>query len=361
MSFINSANFTELSPQDSEINNLPAMPLEKNQRGFTLLELLMALAVFMVAMAAVFQLLQLGTMERNTVSSHVDSVKAARIAVNYMRRDILNAGFSYHNTGGTIPDNWSNLWFNAPADADAEADFLTSIVASNNTNTNTLLPASPTDGITVMSRDLTFNNGNLLNFTATKASGKDVLVTTTAGGTSACQLYDMYLFETDTKQTVGMVTQIVDANTIRLGFGDPLGVNLSATGSGEAQSVLVGTGLTGTMKKINIISYSVVNGTLIRRTYGNQPTAGPTQQINTHELIYNVQNMQITYLMNDGTVTDDPSGGNNGRTNQQKMNQVVDVELNLQVMEPPNGQPMVTTPVTIKEIISTRNLRYTIG
>lgn len=343
------------------VQDCPAVNAGDSQKGFTLLELMIAIVIFLVSIAAVFQVLKLASIERNTVNNRTDSIKSARIAVNYMRRDILNAGLSYHNYGGNIPDNWANLRFNAPADADTQRDWLTAIVTSNNTNTNALDASSPTDSITVVSRDLSFNNGDLLEFVSTAASGNDVLVKV-KGNTSTCNLYDVYLLETGTTQVVGMVTaKETDGVNLRLGFGDPLGVNQSATATGEAKSLLIGTNIKGTIKKINIVSYSVDNGTLRRRSFGNFSTASAVEQIETHELIYDVQNMQIKFLMNDGTVKEDPSLNNNGRANQLNMTGVVDVEVELKILEPSSAQPTVNSPVTIRDIISTRNLRYTAG
>jgi prepilin-type N-terminal cleavage/methylation domain-containing protein len=343
------------------LQDYEAMSGKSDERGFSLLELMIAVVIFLVAIAAVFQVMKLASVERNTVNNRTDSIKSARIALNYIRRDILNAGLSYHNFGGNIPDNWANLRFNAPADSDTQRDWLTAIVTSNNTNTNALDASSPTDAITIVSRDLSFNNGDLMEFVSTSASGNDVLIKV-KNSTANCSLYDVYLIETGTTQVVGMVTaKETDGVTIRLGFGDPLGVNQSATATGEAKSLLIGTNIKGTLKKINIVSYSVDNGTLRRRSFGNFPLAAATEQIETHELIYDVQNMQIKFLMNDGTSKEDPSSGNNGRANQLNMNSVVDVEVELKILEPATTQPSVNSPVTMRDIISTRNLRYTAG
>jgi hypothetical protein len=62
--------------------------------------------------------------------------------------------------------------------------------------------------------------------------------------------------------------------------------------------------------------------------------------------------------MEDGTTVDDPSNGNNGRTNQLKMNNVVQVQISVTLAAEVDGMPRVSTPITIKEFISTKNLRY---
>jgi hypothetical protein len=179
-----------------------------------------------------------------------------------------------------------------------------------------------------------------------------------------CKPYDLYLLATDTSQMVGLVTEAPTASAFKLGFGaavDPLGVNQSATGTGTNQSLFVGASKTGTLKKINLVTYSVSpDGVLLRTTYGNNTGQPMDQQIQVRELIYNVQNFQVNYLMEDGTMTSDPSSGNNGRLNQQKMNRIIQIEINMTVLQSDTGMQM-SAPIGIKEVISARNLRYTVS
>ncbi len=98
---------------------------------------------------------------------------------------------------------------------------------------------------------------------------------------------------------------------------------------------------------------------LVRKKYGNQTGLLASQQIESRELVYGVSDFQIKYYMEDGTTVDDPSLANNGRTNQIKMNSVVQIQVSITLASDANdSQPKVTTPVVIKEFISTKNLRY---
>lgn len=338
-----------------------------NEKGFTLLELMVSVLIFLIAIAAVYQVMRLGTLQRNTINTRVDANKAARISLNYIRRDVVNAGLSYHNIGGLVPDNFANILIGAPSDLNIEQDLLTALITGNNIGTNNLNPGVKTDSISIVTRDLDFNSGKFVNFNSTSASGSTVVIKTDSrpngsDGLDICKQFDLYLFETATTQVVGMVTAVPDKTTLQLAIGDPLGVNLAANGSGNAKSLLIGTGIKGTLKKIDVVSYNVTaDGTLVRKTFGNQSGLTAANQIRSSELIYNVKDFQLKYLLNNGTSVDDPSVGNDGRDNQQKMNDVIEVQVTLTVVQEDKSLPQSKGTTIIKEVISTRNLLYTIG
>ena len=336
-----------------------------NQTGFTLVELMLSMTVFLVATAAVFGILKIATLQKKTASNRTDQLQSARLALEYMRRDTLNAGFGYHRTGGNAPDNIVNSMFNLPADPDTERDLMTSIISGNDINTNVLNPGVNTDFIAFISRDPTFNGGDLLNYDSATKSGNTVVLNTANNATSGCAVNNVYLIEpkSGTTQILAMATAIT-SNTISIATGDPLALNQSANGSGQNLNLLLSTNVEGTVnngegsiKKVNIISYSVTNdGTLLRRVYGNQTG---TNQIETRELVYGVSDLQIRYFMEDGTTVDNPSSNHNGRTNQFKMNNVVQVQFTVTIRPNNDGTSDASTaPITIKEYVSTRNLRY---
>lgn len=335
----------------------------KTEKGFTLIELLISITVFLIAIAAIYGVSRIAAIQKNTANTRVDQLRSARIALEYIRRDTMNAGFGYHRTGGNMPDNTGNKLFGLPADADGERDLLTAIIAGNNITTNSLNSGGKMDNIAFVSRDQTFNEGALVTYTGSAGSGTNVNVTTTVNGTQNCRVFDLYLFESvsGTTQAVGIVTAIPNGNTIRLtpGTGDPLGVNQPANGTGNNQSLLVTTAGGGTIKKINLVGYSITeNGVLVRKSFGNRTGMTAAEQIETRELVYGVSDFQIKYFMDDGTTVDDPSNGNNGRINQMNMNRVVQIQVSITLAEADDGLPQSTSPITIREFISTKNLRY---
>jgi prepilin-type N-terminal cleavage/methylation domain-containing protein len=335
------------------------------ERGMTLIELMMSLVIFLIGIAAIYGVTRLAAIEKNTINTRTDQLRSARIALEYIRRDALNAGFGYHRTGGNIPDNTGNGLFGIPNDTDTERDFLTSVIAGNDVSTNTLNFGGRMDDIAFVSRDVSFNSGKLINYTGATASSNavNVAIDTAKGDCANCSKYDLYLMESasGTTQVIGMVTSKISDSLIQFdqGSDDPLNLNQKATGNVDNKSLLITTPGGGTIKRINLISYSITStGVLVRKKFGNQPT-NATQQVETRELVYGVSDFQIKYYMEDGTTIDDPSNGNNGRANQLKMNSVVQIQVTITLApDTSDTQLKVTTPITIKEFISTKNLRY---
>lgn len=329
------------------------------QNGFSIIEMIITMTVFLIATAAIFGIMRIATIQKNTTGNRTDQLRSARIAVDYIRRDALNAGFGYHRAGGNAPDDMANELFDLPKDSDSQRDLMTSIVAGNDIHDNSLDTNALTDTIAFFSRDPTFNGGDLINFTKTGNSSSTVYVETKTDAAENCEINDLYLLESDsgTTQVVAMATNVIDDKKIEFAVNDPLEINQSATASGEKKNLLMTTSGGGTIKKINLISYEVnSDGVLIRKRYGNQ--AGDSQ-IESRELVYGVSDFQIRYFMEDGTTVDNPSNNHNGRDNQIKMNSVVQIQVTFTITPNFNGNTDAeATPVVIREFISTRNLRY---
>ncbi len=68
----------------------------KSERGFTLLEMLVAMVVFLIVTGSIYGLLQVGRIDRNRAGRRSDIMKDARAAIHLIGRDALNAGLSYH-------------------------------------------------------------------------------------------------------------------------------------------------------------------------------------------------------------------------------------------------------------------------
>jgi prepilin-type N-terminal cleavage/methylation domain-containing protein len=336
----------------------------KSEQGFSLLELMVSVVIFLIGVSAIYGVLRISMIQRTTIDTRTDQFRSARIALEYIRRDALNAGFGFHRTGGNVGDNAIASLLGINSDADTQRDILTSIIAGNQRNANVLNPTSGarTDSVSFVNRDTTFNGGNLVTFSGVSVSGSDVELITAPDANLNCRTYDLYLLESSagTSQAVGIVSSLPSNDRIKFSTGDPLNLNQSAAASGEAQSLLVGFTSGGTAKKINITNYSVTNeGVLVRRRFGNQTGLGAANQIETRELVFGVSDLQVLYYMEDGTIVDDPSLNNNGRTNQLKMNNVVQIQLTITIAPSRNdGLNQNTVPIVLREYISTKNLRY---
>ncbi|MBX7171289.1 MAG: prepilin-type N-terminal cleavage/methylation domain-containing protein [Pyrinomonadaceae bacterium] len=85
----------------------------KNEKGFTLIEMLVAMGVILVTMAAVSVLFSRALGVRSRESSRTDALTSAQAALNVMSREISNSGYglsqndydTVHNNGIVLADS----------------------------------------------------------------------------------------------------------------------------------------------------------------------------------------------------------------------------------------------------------------
>lgn len=365
---------------------------EKNaEDGFSLLELLVSIAIFLIVTGSIFGLMEITRIDRNRASRRSDTLKNARAAIHLIGRDAFNAGLSYNLIGGSAPEGFLATRLGIAADVNTKRDILSSIVSGNNLNTNTLLPNNgKTDLITFAYRDMDFNDGDKISLKGAQAAAD---APTTASVTTDPKTIttdttkiqpaknDLYLVETaDGVQVAVMATRIdLPNNKIEFATGDPLGINQSFTGSGESGSLLKPcnpptvttycTNYAASLKRFNWISYKINSeGTLIRTVYGNN-RSGTTaaDQIQEQPLAYGIQNMQVRYVLEDGTVTDDPAAGpdkvlGTGDDLPLNLNLVRQITVTMSVQSNENDEQTKTPEtVTVSATFSTRNLEYDAG
>lgn len=346
-----------------------------SQAGFSLMEMIIAVTVFLIVMSAVYGLLQIGIISRNTINNRSETITGARVAVNSVGKDVVNAGLGFTRVGGVIPDDFFTEILNLDDDNGQQRDLLTGIIAGNNVRESDLSRnGTKNDVIAFAFRDLQFNNGNSILITDAPIASiinNSVVLKTPVGGCANCNPYDLYLVEsTDGKQAVVMATAIPDTNTIVLGEDDPLGLNQSVLGNSNERSILTKCLLGNTnncinydagvtAKKVYWVSFSVdVDGTLVRTTYGNNMGGTAAEQIQKQPIANGVQNFQVRYLMQDGSISDDPSEGNEFPM---KMNEVIQVEIMLTIQSANNVNGVTNMElINVTSTFSTRNLKYDI-
>lgn len=297
--------------------------------GFTLIEVIISMVIFLIVTASIYGLLQVTRVDRNRSSQRNDVIKNARVAVHLIGRDALNAGLGYHKKGAVVPDNFLSSKLKIPADSNSNRDMLTSIVVGNNLNTNNLQPDPnvKTDIVSFAFRDLDFNNSDVVELQdAASPNGNPQiarLTTKAANGAGQVRANDLYLIESDASQVAVFVTGTNGSNQIDVAPTDPLNLNQPFDGLNQDGSVLrkcVDTmdqnciRYVATLKRFFLVKYHVKeDGTLVRTTLGNNRNAvAPADQTQEFPLAYNVENMQIKYVLKDGTVTENPAVGNDG-------------------------------------------------
>lgn len=360
---------------------------KESQAGFSLLEMLVGISIFIIVTGSMYGLLELGRSDRNRTSRRGDTQKNARIAMYLIGRDVMNAGLGYHKSGALVPDDFLTARLGVPVEVGTGRDTLTSVSCGNDVFTNKYLPSNQkTDAIAFIYRDLDFNSGKPVIVTDEVGSGTTtpVVLQTNATDLASLNKNDLFLAETKTSQIVGLVTsKDTTNNRINVDSGDNLGLNqarnlksgstyigslLRKCASGTDTNCTTYTGVSGggiTLKKIEMVSYQVSNdGTLLRTVYGNNKDGTATDQIQQRAIAYGVKDFQITYQMIDGTIVDDPVVGADGirgtaDDTQTNMNNVRYVSIILTVssteVDEKSGIPEL---IILKSNYSLRNMSY---
>ena len=351
------------------------------ESGFSIVEVMISLTLFLVVTGAIWGLLKVARADRSTSNQRIDVIKNLRVALNTIGRDTLDAGYSYQKDGGLVPNGLIAARLGVPPDTDGLPDHLVGVISANNLNANSLQTTEYTDEVSFVYRDSSFNNNQTIPLTGAVENPTGVVrleISPNPGvpTNSVCRLYDLYVIETQSSSAIAMVTEVPTGPTntkfIRFANGDPLGINRSwSTSILRTCANTADTNCTNypaSLKKAIWVSYKVLSdGTLVRTVYGNNSTGTPVQQIQDMPLAYGVENMQITYVMDDGTVSDDPVSGPDG-----VRGTLDDTPLNLKLVrqltitlkaqspqiDPRSGQ---RAKVTLSATFSTRNLGYDAG
>lgn len=350
--------------------------------GFSLVEMIVAMVIFMIIVGTIYGLLQIGLIDRNRASRRSDVLKNARAAMHLISRDALNAGLSYNKSGAIVPDDFISTRLGLPVDADADRDVLTSVIGGNDLFFNILNrdPNVRTDLIAFAYRDTDFNGGNVISLTnATNVSGAPSTVRLQSAPSEArnAKGYDLYLVESDSSQVAVMATGLPSSSAIDIAPGDPLGINQPLDGTGAGASLLQKCSATVTencttyvasVKRFFWVAYRVKSdGTLVRMTFGNNTGLPASEQIQEMPVAYNIEDFQVLYVLEDGSTTQNPIAGADGiagtaddRPSDFNLVRQITVTIRVQATER-DEQLGVPETITLNGTFSTRNLEYDAG
>lgn len=294
----------------------------RGERGFSLLELIIAMIIFLIVTTAIYGVLELAQRNRLLVNQQVQSTKNVRFALNLLGRDTYNAGYAYPvNSTVVLPDNKISILLAIPNDFDSTRDTVPPIIAGNNLNPNTFnsTPGTMTDQVTFIFKDSTFNLVGTpgsevsqplnINAATTTSTGIDEIIPI-SGSNAACRKNDIFLVTGNTGSALALVTGLSGSDKVQFSNGDVLGFN--QTGS---TGTLRGITVPASMQRVIMVTYFVTtDGTLTRREYANVPPVGTSlpQKWTDEPIVYGVENFQIKYVLDDGSVSDNPGAGADG-------------------------------------------------
>lgn len=301
----------------------------KSQRGFTLMELLIALGVGMVVIAAAGAMLKKSLEVTFLLTQRAEMQQNARAGMNSIMRDLSLIG-----SGGGLPVGGIQLpTGNGTSTSKFACSSSTACYVKNNTfgtanylyyampnPTTYYVPGTPnppgilgvtSDSITLAYTDPTMNLGAFstpqLPVTI-NSSGSQVTVDSSLN-ISKLQVGDLVVLTTGSQSVIGSITSLPGQSKLNFAASDPLNINQPSASNGNISSLKVNNAFPA-----NIMAYR-----LLLITYFVEQLPGPDGKLGTDDdtirlmkqinlqapipVVENVENLQISY-----DVIDDSSG-----------------------------------------------------
>lgn len=275
------------------------------QSGFSLIELMIALAVTLVVLASVFSMMGSAVKSSQTTYELADAQQGLRIAQAYINRDLLNAGDGLRVTNNIrLPVGFVQTWLTTnlvnPSGGYVNLTVLnsdnnvpgTTVVAGTNPAVNVL---DGTDRITILERDPGFLPVGLPPNSIT-SSGSNVSIT--PPDVTRFNIGEIYFITSSVGSTFGTITDItgVGGNSPNLIFANSDTYGLNAPGNGGPINVVSGGGtLPTSLMRMQIIHYFInANKLLIKRVFGVGGGAGFTDSV----IAEHVTALQFRYVLN---------------------------------------------------------------
>ena len=291
------------------------------EAGFTLLEVLVAVAIFTVVTGAIYALLEVGQTDAFNTTQKTETTQNARVALNAIGRDAVNSGVGFWNFGANLPDGTMQRLMFLPGETDGNPDVLTPVVPGDDALTIAVGGAPvATDAVTFAYEDDAFNGGQ--SIAASNVDETNGVVTVDDNGPCASGETYVYIIDNGNSPALGSLTKLDGATRLHFEEAkDPLLINKKGAGSPFA---LLGTEQAA-IRRVKWVTYYVRDDrTLVRREYGSTsdlvgdgleggglggvvPTNAQNKELGYAEmpLAFNVADFQIRYVLADGSTVDD--------------------------------------------------------
>jgi len=291
----------------------------QDERGFSLIELMIAVGVMVIVSAAVIQVMK-GSMNISSANYELtDAQQNLRTAQEYINRDLMNAGdglrgISEIRVGTNFVTNYLTLTPLDDAAATVDSKDLAIVTSDNQVPVGTAVlganPATTVRGTTDADRT---DRQNILEvdpqFITLPPTSIDITgtVVTLPTGTDMTQFTpnEIYFFSSARGGTFATLTS-VNAGATQLTFAtgvtDPYGLNLASTSNNISyiSTSPVGSPIPTAMTRMRIIHYYVnASGYLMRRVFGAKCLPAPATCSGFMESVIaeHVTNVQFKYSL----------------------------------------------------------------
>lgn len=339
------------------------------ESGFTILEVIISMAIFLIVTGTIWGILNISQKSRTTVNEKVQLTQNVRFALNIIGRDTYNAGFGYPDNTTVVLKNTSvSSLLGIPPDTDNTRDTVPPIIAGNDVTTNTFNtnPGVLTDQVTMLFKDSTFNPvgaagkevSQPLNINAATTVDEIDEIVPVSGNIANTAVNDILIVVGNAGSTIGVVTALETPNKVKFSNLDVLDFN--QTNTGFLRRIVT----PASMFRVRMVTYfTTPDGVLTRREFANNTNSTATSNFVDQPLVYGVENFQIQYVLDDGTLSDNPAAGPDGRLgteddSQAILEQIRQIRFTVSVRSTESdaaGNPYRTTMTTT---FSTRNLGY---
>jgi type II secretory pathway pseudopilin PulG len=278
-----------------------------NEGGFSIAEMIVAMAVMAVITGAIFALMRDSIKVGTTTYEMTDAQQSLRNSQEYLNRDLINAGDGLNSINRIlVPKAFVTNYLSVSAfDNPGTPGYvnLALINSDNNVPAGTVVKnTSPavtvrstpalTDRISMLELDNSFTP-IALAASAINATGSQISIST--ADTSRFTSGEIYFLTSSAGGTFGAITGITGGIAPKLSFanGDALGLNVTGAG-GMINTVSGGGTLPTSLMRMLIVHYFInSNGLLVRRAFGVKGSAFRDSVVAEH-----VMSLQFRYFLN---------------------------------------------------------------
>ncbi len=336
------------------------------QTGFSLLELIVTMAILLIVTAAVLSQVKSVFQASNVAYEMTDAQQGVRFAHEYINRDLVTTGDGLKGINNIrVPLGFVQTYITTnPVTNTTDPNYVTLPVITSNDNvaagtavadSNPAVNILPgTDRITILMIDPNFVPMSLPS-NAINASGSNVSVTPAQLAAGNFASGEIYFITSQYGATFGSITNVtgVNGNSPNLIFAnsDVYDMNVPSAANGNISYVSRGTNnqaVPTSVMRMQMLQYFVnANGVLIRRAFGVRG-AGFTDST----IAENVTNLQFRYFLNN---TAQPVSQLSTAQQQTALRQV-EVAVSVRTAHPvANGQRPVVSATTSTSV---RNLQF---